>query len=166
MRRAQLCKYAYKAPSQIAGAGTGVYAKRDIPAGVIIGRYNGYNKKLEDVDYNEMVYAADIGDNKVRIGSGISAIINDTVILRKLTPIETHYAQTYGIFPRHNGLEHNTQFIRTQLSADKSPDIYIQTILPIKKGDELFIDYGKQYWQAVFSNQGLWSDKAAPIASG
>ena len=149
-----------RATSTIAGAGEGVFAKKFIPNGTIIGQYNGYKKPLKDVDEKEMIYAADVGRNNVVIGTGLAAKINDNIVMRKLNHQETHDAKNKGVFPTHPGKDINTQFIRTKLPGDTKYKIYVQATRDIQKGEELFLSYGNQqggYWDAMFTNHDLYA---------
>lgn len=129
-------------PSTIPGAGRGVFAKRDLAANTILGYYRGEvvdeRRRKDSSDKVMTLYKRPPWwPSGVKFYRGISldgatggnwlALINDY---------------------RGTGQPKN---------ADFGQDGMFYTVIPIKKGQELFIDYGSGYWigRAPFSKEAL-----------
>ncbi len=123
--------------STIAGAGVGVFAIRDIPAGTRICEYTGRECSLAE-DRTDMTYTYVVDQDHVIVGDGISSKINDSVDFRQLS-----YDETVTFFTQ-KGLPylfpHNCKF------TVEHKKVYVDAIANIAPGQELFADYGFKYW--------------------
>jgi hypothetical protein len=110
--------------SKIKGAGLGVFAEENIPKGEHIGNYDGKiiqrKKKHFDPDYS-----MEINEKYVVDGScyprPLTSMINDTYKTKK---------------------KHNCEFVVKE--SKKRVEVY--STRSIADGDELYIDYGNEYW--------------------
>ena len=110
--------------SKIRGAGLGVFADEDIPDGKLLSNYDGKLVRRSKNDFDPD-YSMEINDRYVIDGSEyprpLTSMINDTYGTKKV---------------------YNCEF----LVREKEKVVQILTIKPIAKGDELYIDYGGDYW--------------------
>lgn len=110
-------------PSKIRNAGLGVFAEEAIPKGKI-GNYDGKiiqrDKKKFDPDYSMEINAKYIIDGSF-YPRPLTSMINDIYKTKK---------------------KHNCEFIVRE--SKKKVEVY--AIKPIAEGDELYIDYGEEYW--------------------
>jgi hypothetical protein len=110
--------------SKIKDAGLGVFAEEFIPKGKLIGNYDGKmiqrKKKHFDPDYS-----MEINEKYVVDGSyyprPLTSMINDTYKTKK---------------------KYNCEFI----VRESKKRVEVHSIRPIAEGDELYIDYGNEYW--------------------
>uniref|UniRef100_A0A6C0EB79 SET domain-containing protein n=1 Tax=viral metagenome TaxID=1070528 RepID=A0A6C0EB79_9ZZZZ len=109
--------------SNIKNAGLGVFSQVNIDNKVVIGEYDG--KLVKSTDKYNADYTMQITEKIYVDGSKyprpFTSMINDTY--------KTNF-------------KHNCEFV----IREKKQKVLIRTIRPIKKGDELYIDYGEEYW--------------------
>jgi len=120
--------------SIIKNAGRGVFAKRNIPKGKILGKYTG---KKHFAKNDEMKNDSSFMDNKYLFL--ISQTDSDILFIDG----SDGGNWTCMINGAKTALEKNKINIQTFLDKE---DIYFQTTRTIKKGDELLFDYGPYYW--------------------
>ena len=124
------------APSSIpAISGLGVFAKRDIPAEVILCEYRGAILPRDEglkVPSDKSVFLKIEEKDYVLVGDGICAMINDCRDVNK------------GHQECHDGFHHNARVMTLHSK------VFIVSNRPIRAGEELFWDYdGDQgtYWK-------------------
>lgn len=126
--------------SLIPGAGKGVFAKKDFPSGAVLGVYSG--KFITNDEHWELYrkdkwhYVMGLSDCALKNTNGYTAIDG----------------QNGNIFTRINHAPEkfrNTKFIK----LCESPYVQIATTKAIKKGEELYIDYGPNYVYDFMENQ-------------
>ena len=127
--------------STIANANKGVFAKTAIATGVVLFNYDCepmyYPPELHlDREYRFDVESKTFGARMYDLGG----MINDTVDFRPLTKDES-IALFNGSPPRHS-LQHNCRFVHSVVTKK----MQIVAIRDIAAGDELFVDYGANYW--------------------
>ena len=109
--------------SLVPRAGLGVFANIAIPANRCIGYFSGRLKHADHVQGTDYCICI---DDRVRDGfafpRGYSAMVNDA---------------------RGTSFSYNLEFVR----IEKKYKIALYTICDIKKGDELYVDYGDEYWK-------------------
>lgn len=124
----------YLANSIIESAGKGVFTKYNLPADIIIGKYEGRvfpsrTKLLPgEIDY---AYDLDEGSRLVPHKSCIFRYMNDIVDLPESLRMRKRVDRN---------LLHNVRFV------EEKEEVYIQTTIPILSGQELFINYSDGYW--------------------
>lgn len=118
-------------PSRIIGAGLGVFAKREIIEGEILGRYYGtYTSCEEQRSDIEELYCFEVNGLKIYPDENcILRYINDNVKLNSK-------GRMVG---RHN-LVHNSLF---EVVEDY---VFVVASEDISPGEELYISYGRAYW--------------------
>lgn len=158
--------------SGIDGAGVGVYAKQNFKKNVIITEYIGryfkegiegrlgyntwkefYNRNLSDEEICFIIshqhYKCNVNDNIVIYGFKLPEIL-------QLTGKDAW---------RYSGslLNHSTEPNCIIMNDIKTKKTVISTNKYIKEGDELFVDYGKQFWEAYRNYEEL--DKGWKLAT-
>jgi SET domain-containing protein len=123
--------------STIPGAGQGLFTNKFIPKGTRIVEYKGRIrtwKEVENEDDNYYIFY--VNEDRIIDASNykksLARFINDAKGLQKI-----------------KGLYNNAQFVIDGLRvfADASKDI--------PAGNEIFLGYGKEYWQVIRANQKL-----------
>ncbi len=120
--------------SNIPGAGLGLFTKEFIAKGSRIVQYKGRKRTWKDVkgeDGNYFIFY--VTRNYIIDASNylksFARYINDASGLKKIM-----------------GLRNNTEFLR---EGDK---VFVEATRDIPAGGELFVGYGKEYWQVVREN--------------
>lgn len=139
-------KWIEKRDSLIPNAGSGVFALQTIPKNTVLGEYSG--KIVTYADDFDFTYAFGVGKNKVVIGDTILAYINDIIDFRPLNRKETRNFDNH-ILPEYD-LKYNCDWKINR----KLQKVYVITTKPIKLGDELYINYGNDYWTQMFNTNG------------
>lgn len=126
--------------STIEGAGLGTFATRDISKGETLCEYDGFRFEHESMLMKKeeaYVYSTTKDINIVPYKSCKARYINDIIDL------DTSIVNKS--FTSHYCLKHNVKF--HEVEDDKGIEhAYIVALRNIKEGDELFIAYGKGYW--------------------
>ena len=120
--------------SNIPGAGMGLYTKEFIPKGTRIIEYTGRIRTWKDAQHDHSNYyilyvtrnhIIDAGRRK----SSLARYINDAKGLKKI-----------------KGINNNTEFIR------EGKRMFVEATKNIPAGSELFVGYGKEYWDVIRAN--------------
>jgi SET domain-containing protein len=127
--------------SQLPNAGNGLFTKEFIPKGSCIVEYKGrrttWDQVRNDAD-NGYIYYVD--DSLVIDGKA------DTKALAR-------YANDARGLTRIKGITNNARYIHDD---DK---VYIEAAKDIPAGAEIFVNYGKEYWDTVRTNQKIDDEK-------
>ena len=121
--------------STLPGSGKGLFTKIFIPKGTIIAEHTGKIStwKTADHDDGKNPYLFYVSANHVIDAKGhedsIAHFINDARGYKKMT-----------------GFTNNTQYIL------KGKRVFIETIKDIQPDAEIFIHYGKEYWDVIKKN--------------
>jgi SET domain-containing protein len=123
--------------SNIPGAGQGLFTKEPIAKGARIIEYTGRIRKWKDVEKEDgNYYILFVTKNHVidanRRKKSLARYINDAKGLQKI-----------------KGLANNTQFRREGLR------IFVEATKDIPAGAELFVGYGKEYWDVIRHNRKI-----------
>ena len=121
-------KYLVIKKSNFKGAGQGAFAKIDIPKGTRLGYYRG--KELSPKEYAKLK------------DSSYAWKIDGPVRYIDAKPIKTNNKLRFI-----NGYKGKSQKKYENVeSYQYRRQIWYRTIKKVKKGDELIIDYGEEYW--------------------
>jgi SET domain-containing protein len=129
---ALLEKHLYLKKSTLPGAGLGLFTKIDIPKGMLIVEYKGRLVNWKDVKaedgYNAYLFK-----------------LNSKYALNALTYYKSfaRYANDARGFSKITGLKNNTEYIV------KKNQCFISSIRKIYRGEEIFVPYGKAYWDLM-----------------
>jgi len=125
-------KYLYLKKSGIPGSGKGVFTKVDIPKGTRIVEYKGKLVAWKDVKHED-------GHNPYIFKLNARQALNGL-----------HYTHTFGRyindargFSRAEGLRNNSEFIV------EGKRVFFDATRPIKKGQEILVDYGGNFWSLM-----------------
>lgn len=121
--------------SNITGAGKGLFTNQFIPRGTRIVEYKGRIRTWKEVQYNDTnYYIFYVNENHIIDAGGYkkspARYINDAKGLKKI-----------------KGLNNNAKFVVDGLK------VFVQAIKDIPAGAEIFLSYGKEYWDVIRSNQ-------------
>ena len=131
---ALLEKQLYVKRSTLSGAGKGLFTKKLIPKDTRIVEYKGKLVRWKDVkDDDENGYLYYINRNHV---------INAWPALKALA----RYANDAKGIIRAKGIGNNCVYMSEGLHA------YIESVKVIPAGSEIFVDYGKEYWDVKRKN--------------
>jgi uncharacterized protein len=124
--------------STLKGAGKGLFTTRDIPRGAKIIEYKGKVTRWKEVDSQEGLngYIYYVDRNHV-----IDAWPAREAIAR--------YANDARGIVRTDGVNNNCTYI---IEGRK---VYIKSMRHIPAGSELFVGYGKEYWEIIRENLGV-----------
>jgi SET domain-containing protein len=125
--------------SQLPNAGMGLYTTKPIPKGTRIVEYKGRRSKWKDV-------ADEDGRNGYIFYINRNHVINALPTKKALA----RYANDARGFVRIKGLLNNADYVVDGLKA------YIESKTDIAAGEEIFVDYGKDYWKVIRENMKLW----------
>src|SRR4051812_19573230 len=121
--------------SNIPAAGSGLFTTKFIPKGTRIVEYKGRIRTWKEVQHeDENYYIFYVTRNHIIDGSrhkkSLARYINDAKGLRKI-----------------KGLNNNAEFIVDGLK------VFVEAIRDIPAGAEIFVGYGKEYWDVIRKNQ-------------
>lgn len=109
------------APSRILNSGSGVFAQESIPANTSLGEYTGEKRHISEP--TDGVYSLSLDDeyyiDAFEYPRCVLAMINDS---------------------RFTEFNYNCEF---KIYVERAE---VWTIGPIQQGEELYIDYGDEYW--------------------
>ena len=146
--------------SNIPGAGRGVFAKRLIRKGDVVGFYDGiiYNKQqtlFEKAKGSDKTFWIDashitrygsgcalVGFEEVKNAGGYCQLLNDASNNWSVRPLNKYNVEPidHKKYMELNGKEKKV--------GDNPEVLYFQATKRIKKGEELYFNYGKAYWWA------------------
>ncbi len=133
----------YVQKSTLPDAGDGLFTSKFIPKGTRIIEYKGKITTWKEVDsqdgnngYIYFVKRSHVIDAS-KTKSALARYANDARGLKKIT-----------------GLRNNAEY------AEDGLRVYIQSIRDIQPGEEIFVPYGKEYWQVIRHNMKIEKEKA------
>ena len=145
--------------SNIPGAGRGVFAKRLIRKGDVVGFYDGivYNKiqslleYCKDYDGTYWINIGEKGDEypnlvgfeEVKNAGGYCQLINDASNNWTVRPLNKYNVEPIDQIKKYMELNGKEKKV-----GDNPEVLYFQATKRIKKGEELYFNYGKGYWWA------------------
>lgn len=118
--------------SQLPGSGKGLFTMVDIQKGTRIVEYKGRLHRWKDIKHED-------GHNGYLLYIHLNAVINAQGTLKLIG----RYANDANGFIRINGLRNNSEYVTTRSRC------FITATKNIKKGEEIFVKYGKEYWDLV-----------------
>lgn len=129
---ALLEKFLYLKNSQLKKAGKGLFTRADIPKGIRIVEYTGRIQAWKEVEYQD-------GKNPYLF------YINSKIVINPINKKGgfAHYANDARGPARVDGLRNNAEY------EVKGKQCFIRSIRKIKKGEEIFVPYGKEYWDRM-----------------
>lgn len=133
--------------SQLPNAGKGLFTTKAIPKGTRIVEYKGRRSAWKDVrdEDGKNGYIFYINRNHV-----IDALPTKKALAR--------YANDARGLTRIKGIVNNADYVVDGLKA------YIESKKDIAAGEEIFVDYGKDYWKVIRENMKLWKAEAKAAA--
>jgi SET domain-containing protein len=120
--------------STLPGAGLGLFAKSNISKGSRIVEYKGRRTTWKEVenDYkNGYIYTID------------PQHVIDAKTYRKAL---ARYANDAQGMVRKNGIKNNARYVVDGLK------VYIEAVKDVSAGSEIFVTYGKEYWDVMRKN--------------
>lgn len=135
---ALLEKQLYIKKSTLPNAGKGLFTKKFIPKGARIVEYKGKVTTWKEVDHED-------GTN------GYIYYVKRYHVLdaRKHTKALARYANDAAGLVKVKGIRNNCAYESEGLR------VFIEAIQDIPAGSELFVHYGKEYWQVIRYNERL-----------
>ena len=127
--------------SNIPGAGKGLFTSKFIPKGMRIVKYKGRIRTWKEVQHDDSnYYIYYVTRNHIidasRYKKSLARYINDAKGLRKI-----------------KGLDNNAEFIRDGLK------VFVKATWDIPADAEIFVSYGKEYWEVIRRNKRLDTKK-------
>jgi SET domain-containing protein len=124
--------------STLKGAGKGLFTTMDIPRGTKIVEYKGKVSSWKEVDGLE------------GLNGYIYYVNRDHVIdARPVKEAVARYANDAKGLARTNGVHNNCTY------TIEGRKVYIKSMRRISAGSELFVGYGKEYWDIIRENLGV-----------
>ena len=120
--------------SNLPGAGMGLFTKKFISKGTRITEYLGRHTNWDDVkddDHNGYIFYID-DDHVIDAGKNKKSVARYANDARGITKVK--------------GLTNNTEY------TNEDNRIYIDAVKDIEAGGEIFVGYGKAYWDTVREN--------------
>ena len=121
--------------SLLPSAGKGLFTTEFIPKGTKIVEYKGKITTWKEVDHNE-------GNNGYIYFVKRNYVIDASTYPSALA----RYANDARGIQRVKGLTNNAEYVEDGLK------VYIQAVKDIPAGSEIFVEYGKEYWDAIRYN--------------
>lgn len=125
-------KFLYLKKSQLPGAGKGLFTRINIPKGTRILEYKGRVQPWKEVKnedgYNPYLF-------KVNSRIAVNALHYKKALGR--------FANDAKGFVRMKGLRNNSEY------ETKGHKVYIDAIHDIRKGEEIFVEYGGNFWSLL-----------------
>ncbi|HUQ67843.1 MAG TPA: SET domain-containing protein [Flavitalea sp.] len=127
--------------SSIPGAGKGLFTSVDIGKGQIIIEYTGEINIWDEVRHDSTnMYIYFVNEHHV-------------INAKKFPDAIARYANDAHGITRVNGVHNNSRFINIE---DR---IFIKATKFIPAGSEIFVEYGKEYWNTIKKNKELIKEK-------
>ena len=121
--------------SLLPSAGKGLFTTEFIPKGTKIVEYKGKITTWKEVDHNE-------GNNGYIYFVKRNYVIDASTYPSALA----RYANDARGIQRVKGLTNNAEYMEDGLK------VFIQAVKDIPAGSEIFVEYGKEYWDAIRYN--------------
>jgi len=125
--------------SNLKGAGKGLFTTKNIPKGTRIVEYKGKITTWEEASsgrsFNGYIYYV----NK-----------NHVIDAKKTLNALARYANDARGLSKIEGLSNNSKYVQ-----DDDNRVYIESFRNIEAGSEIFVSYGKEYWDVVRENENL-----------
>ncbi|MBL7721800.1 MAG: SET domain-containing protein [Chitinophagaceae bacterium] len=121
--------------SLLPSAGKGLFTTEFIPKGTKIVEYKGKITTWKEVDHNE-------GNNGYIYFVKRNYVIDASTYPSALA----RYANDARGIQRVKGLTNNAEYVEDGLK------VFIQAVKDIPAGSEIFVEYGKEYWDAIRYN--------------
>ena len=118
--------------SQLPGSGKGLFTNIDIQKGTRIVEYKGRLHRWKDIKHED-------GHNGYLLYINPNAVINAGGTLKLIG----RYANDANGLVRIKGLRNNSEYVTIRSRC------FITATKNIKKGEEIFVKYGKEYWDLV-----------------
>lgn len=134
-RMALMEKLIFVKKSGLPGAGKGLFTKAFIPKGSRIVEYKGKITTWKEVDSHD-------GNNGYIYYVKRSHVIDASANAKALA----RYANDAKGLTRVKGVNNNAQYTEDGLK------VYIEAVKDIPAGSEIFVEYGKEYWQVIRHN--------------
>ena len=127
--------------SNISGAGRGLFTSKFISKGIRIMEYKGKIRTWKEVKHDDSnYYIYYVTRNHIidarNYKKSMARYVNDAKGLKKI-----------------KGLNNNAEFIRDRYK------VFVEATRDIPAGAEIFVSYGKEYWQVIRRNQKLDTKK-------
>lgn len=131
--------------SKIAGAGKGLFTKLFIPKGTRITKYKGRITTWKEVQKSEVFNAY------------VYYIKRDHVIdAMNYKKVLSRYANDAAGITKTKGITNNCKFV------NENGRVFIESIKNIEAGSELYLSYGKEYWDTIrYNNKIALKEKVA-----
>jgi uncharacterized protein len=128
----QVEKYLRVKKSQIPGAGKGLFTSVNITKGTRIAEYKGKKRKWIDAKHED-------GYN------GYLMRVSRSIVIDALPAVHTvgRYANDARGFARIKGITNNSEYV------SEGNRCFIEATKHIKAGEEIFVSYGKEYWDLM-----------------
>jgi SET domain-containing protein len=124
--------------SNLPGAGKGLFARNFIPRGTRIAEYEGKIKTWKEV--------------KEESGSNVYLYYmnrNHVIDARNHKKSKARYANDARGLKRIKGFTNNAVY------TERGSQVFIESIKDIAPGEEILVNYGKEYWEAIRHNQKI-----------
>ena len=133
-----LTPYLKVKPSTLPGCGKGLFTKVFIPKGMMITEHTGKITSMKEADKEDRdnAYLFYVARNHVIDAKGDKKML-------------ARYANDATGFTRVPGFKNNAQYV----VEDKR--VFIVAKKDIQPGEEIFVGYGKQYWDVLKQNSKL-----------
>ena len=123
--------------STIPNSGKGLFTKKLIPKGTRIIEYTGRVSRWKDVsDNHENGYIYYVTRNHVIDAGGDKKIL-------------ARYANDATGLTKIKGITNNAKYV------NEGTRVYLEAIKNITPGQEIFVSYGKEYWQVIRYNNRI-----------
>lgn len=124
--------------SNLPGAGKGLFARHFIPKGTPIAEYTGKIKTWKDVkeESGNNVYLYYMNRNHV-------------IDARNHKKSKARYANDARGLKRIKGFSNNAAY------TERGSRVFIESTKDIAPGEEILVNYGKEYWEAIRHNQKI-----------
>lgn len=124
-------KYLVVKKSLLAKAGKGLFTKNDIAKGKRIVEYKGRIQKWKDVKHED-------GHN------GYLMLINRNAVINAMrSKTFGRYANDATGLSKKPGLRNNAEYV------SEGRKCFIESTRKIKKGEEILVGYGREYWRLI-----------------
>jgi len=137
-------KHLFTKESTIPNAGLGLFTRAYIPKGENIIEYKGRKTTWKEIT-----------DSKEEDNLYIMYVAEDNVIdARKTKKALARYANDASGLTKIKGLKNNGAYVH-----DDDGRVYIEAKRNIEAGEEIFVGYGKDYWDTIRKNLKIDAEK-------